>query len=105
LGALRDFVHPEPNPVEEARHRKTALTHHFRESLSVGGVRTGFVLRYRSRRSVESDQRSRIRLDEGETTRKGGAGFGKRVGASPIKNDNACLDAERGERPGVVRNA
>jgi hypothetical protein len=93
LRALGDFVDPKTDAVKQIGHRKSALAHHLRKRLSIRRIRTGLVLRHRSWRRVESDQGSGVRLDKGQPARKRGAGFGERIGARAIKNDDARLDA------------
>src|SRR6266849_2893442 len=103
MRALGDLIHPKTNPVEQVRHRKAALAHHLRKRLGVRRIGAGLLWRHRSWRSVESDQRSRVRLDKGQATRKWGTGFGKRDGSSPIKNDDAHFDTKSRKRLVVVR--
>jgi hypothetical protein len=105
LRTLGSVIDAKANPVEQVRRRKATLAHHLRKCLGVRRIGAGLVLRDRSWRSVESDQRSRVRLDKGQATRKWGARFGKRAGSSPIKNDDAHFDAESSKRLGVVRKA
>jgi hypothetical protein len=105
LRALGDLIHPKTNPVEQVRHRKAAFAHHLRKRLGVRRIGACLVRRHRSWRSVEGDQRSAIRLDKRQSTRKGRAGLDKRIGASPIKNDDTRFNTESRKRLGVVRNA
>ena len=105
LGTLGCVIDAKANPVEQVLRRKATLAHHLRKCLGVRRIGSGLVLRDRSWCSVKSDQRSRVRLDKGQATRKWGPRLGKRAGSSPIKNDDAHFDAESSKRLGVVRKA
>ena len=102
---LAQVADPQPHLIEHVLQRNAALPHHLGESLSIGAVRVPFRGSDRPRRRVEGDQRSRVRIDEGEPARERLALLGEGVFPRGVDDRDARLQGQGGKGLHQVRDA
>ena len=102
LPPIGDLVDAQSHSRKHVIDRQSAFTGNFRQRLSVGRVRPGFVRCDRSGSRIERNQRAGFGIDQCQPAGQRISRPREGIRASQVQNDHGRLQMQCGERPYVV---